>query len=120
MFANIWKLSKTGWRIFLNGTGEQQLIAGIAIGAIASIEKAALAIYKTKKLTKELLKKSDELNKESEKLIAQAEKDFSEEKEIEERLEEAKQKIEEANKNDLMKKYVERLVKQADRLCSED
>lgn len=56
MIANIWKLSRTGWHIFLNGTGEQQLIAGMAIGAIVGIEKAIITVRKSKLKTKELKK----------------------------------------------------------------
>lgn len=120
MIANILKLSKTGWHIFLNGTGEQQLIAGMAIGAIVGIEKAMITIHKSKERTRELIKKNEAQLKESERLEKQAEEDFSKAKEAEEYLEKVKRELEEARKNDPMKKEMERLIKQADRLCSED
>ena len=120
MIANILKLSKTGWHVFLNGTGEQQLIAGMAIGAIVGIEKAAFTIRKSKLETKELKKKLDEQKKESDRLVVQAEEDFSKAKEAEEYLEQVKRELEEAKKNDSMKEEMENLIRLADYLCSED
>lgn len=120
MIANILKLSKTGWHVFLNGTGEQQLIAGMAIGAIVGIEKVAFTIHKSKLETKELKKKLNEQLKKSDELIARAEEDFSKAKEAEEYLEKVKRELEEAKKNDPMKEEMENLIRLADYLCSED
>ena len=120
MLINILKLSKTGWHIFLNGTGEQQLIAGMAIGAIVAIEKAAITIYKSKAKTKELIKKHVHLMAETDKLIKQTEEDASKIKEVEEYLEQMVHELDEAKKNDPMKKEIDRLIIQANRLCNED
>lgn len=87
MIVNIWKLSKAGWRLFLNGTGEQQLIAGIAIGAIVGLERAIIVIRKSREETKELEKNYQRLKKETDKLVKIAEEDISEMKRIEKILE---------------------------------
>ena len=125
MIANIWKLSKLGWHIFLNGTGEQQLIAGLAIGAIVGLERAAIVIGKSKKETKELEKRYQQLKAESDRLCKQAEEDFSEikrmkEKEMAEAVEKMRKELEEAKKNDPMKKQMERLIRKANALTQED
>ena len=120
MIANIWKLSKMGWHIFLNGTGEQQLIAGLAIGAIVGLEKAAIVIGKSKKKTKELGKKYQQLKEENDKLCEQAEADFVEGKKMAEAVEKMRKELEEAKKNDPMKKEMERLIRKANALTQED
>lgn len=120
MIMNILKLSKNGWHVFLNGSGEQQLIAGMAIGAIIGLEKAVITICKSKAETKELIKKGERLNAESDRVIKQAEEDFAKAKEAEEYLEQVKRELEEAKKNDPMKKEVDRLLRRADRLLQED
>lgn len=124
MIANILKLSKMGWHIFLNGTGEQQLIAGLAIGAIVGLERAAIVIGKSKKVTKELEKRYQQLKAESDRLCKQAEEDFSEikrmeEKEMAEAVEKMRRELEEAKKNDPMKKEMERLIRKANALTQE-
>ena len=120
MIANILKLSKTGWHVFLNGTGEQQLIAGMAIGAIVGVEKAVFAIRKSKLKTKELKKKLNEQLKKSDELITRAERDCSKAKEAKENFEQVKKELEEAKKNDPMKEEMENLIRLADYLYSED
>ncbi len=127
MITDIWKLSKTGWHIFLNGTGEQQLAAAIALGAIIGLEKAVYVICKAKKRTKELEKRYQQLVKVSDRMCKQAQEDFSETekiiektKEAEETYEKVKREIEEEKKNDPIKKEAEQLIRKVNRLLSED
>ena len=108
MIAKIWKLSKTGWHVLLNGTVEQQLAAGMAIGAIVVIEKALFTICKSKRETKELEERLIEQLKKSDELIAIAEKDFSE---VKEAFEETDNNIKQTKET---QSEIEKLLKELD------